>query len=97
MTDDKEKAGEEKPVVENSVEELPKKLVIDNLYCPTCKERKLDKDLDKQPLGYNKAEDGSVVADLTRFTVFCKKCQTMLIVVAPDTVKELENIKRARS
>jgi len=98
MTEDKKPTGKEKPVEKSSLaEELPKKLVLDHLYCPTCKVRKLDAELDKQPLGYSQSEDGSAKSDLTRFTVFCKQCQTVLTVIDPGAVKELEDIKRARS
>ena len=97
MTDEKEKTGEDTTVSEVPAKEESKKVVIDNLYCPTCKERKLDADLDKQPLGSITKEDGTVEADFTRCTIFCKKCQTMLTVFDPGAVKEMENIKKARS
>lgn len=91
MTD--EKIGEDTPIKE----EPSKEVHISEVYCLTCKERKTDKDFDKRPLGYRTADDGSIVGDFTRCTIFCNKCQTLLAVIDPGSVKEYEDIKKERS
>ena len=88
MTDEKDKTGEE------AVEAIPEEAI---LYCQTCKVRKFDHELEKLPLGYSKAEDGSTVSDNTRFTVLCKECKTLLTVIDPDAVKALDDMKKERS
>jgi hypothetical protein len=98
MTEEQKPTGEEKPVEQSSpVEEAPKELEIEKQNCPTCKVRKLDADLIKQPLGWKKDADGNIKGDIIRCTVFCKQCQTVLTVIDPDAAKELNKIKKERS
>lgn len=70
----------------------PVEVILDHIYCPTCKERKLDSQLLKQPLDYRKQEDGSAKTDATRYTVFCAKCQTMLTIIDPEAAAALDKI-----
>ncbi len=86
--EEQEKTGEALPIQDEKLN----KVILNHIYCPTCKERKMDSQLTREPIGFNKQKDGSAKENSDRYMVFCGKCQTMLTIIDPKAAEELAKI-----
>jgi hypothetical protein len=68
-----------------------KKLTPKSFYCSTCREWFLEDKADKRPMGFNRAEDGTILTTASRFSIFCPSCAKFISIQDPETDAKIKN------
>jgi nitrous oxide reductase len=68
-------------------------------HCNNCRLELTETRVVKQPIEFERAEDGSYTKTATRFSVFCKQCMKFITLIDQEAVKMLDemihkNVKR---
>lgn len=88
--------SEENKVPDQTSPATPVSVVFDNLYCATCKTRKTDAELMKNPIDYRVDADGASIPTTERYSLFCAACQNFLGIYDPKSQHELSEMTRIR-
>jgi hypothetical protein len=72
------------------------KTPIEKYHCNNCRVDLSSDMITKLALDYRKNEDGSLVADIMRFSIFCKQCNFFIAIVDPDASKQLQKIVKRK-
>ena len=93
MVDDMQKEDKqvETPKVEEKKEE-PKQIVPEIYHCVNCRADKTVDEVNKEPLDFERNEDGSLSTKPGRYSVFCKQCQYFMRIIDPVATAELAKI-----
>jgi hypothetical protein len=68
-----------------------KKLTPKSFYCSTCREWFLEDKADKRPMGFDRSEDGTILATASRFSIFCPSCAKFISIQDPETDAKIKN------
>jgi deoxyribose-phosphate aldolase len=68
-----------------------KKLIPKSFYCSTCRENFLEDKADKRPMGFDRAEDGSLLNTSKRFSIFCPSCARFILIQDPETDAKIKD------
>jgi hypothetical protein len=80
----------DQPATESVVTPPPE----ETFYCSNCRLHLKDEQIVKQPIDYQRNEDGSLSKAASRFSVFCKNCYKFLRILDRDAQKLLNEMVR---